>query len=125
MVQVETSRISSGEHPAANPPRRETIGQMNSAFAGQFLSTTALMFVAMSIGDVWHALRKQPPPRPRPEWSKRIPQPVVWVILCAVPALIIYWDWPSPEGWGFIAGAFLSMPVKSLIGFIRKRAAAR
>ena len=97
---------------------------MSAAFVRPFLWMTLLMFVTISIGDVWRSLRKQPPPRPRPEWSKRISQPVASAILCVFIALLFYCAWPSPELLGLFVGAFLTLPVKGLIRRIQKRTGA-
>lgn len=91
---------------------------MNSTFIKPFLSTALLMFVAMSIADIWSAFRKKPSSA-QPKKFKRISQPIATAILVAVIALLLYWAWPSPEDLGLFAGAFLTIPVNALIRRIR------
>jgi hypothetical protein len=86
----------------------------------EFLWETLRTLVLVSPISVWNALRKVQP-RPRPEWAKRIPQPVASVILFVLIAMMIYWAWPSPNMLGIMVGLFLTIPLERLVMLVNKR----
>ena len=96
----------------------EMIGRMNAPFIREFLSATLWTLVGISLFSVGNALRKVQP-RQRPEWAKRISQPVAAVILFAVVAAEIYWWW-SPSGLGTMAGIFLTIPLERFVMLVKR-----